>query len=186
MFVQDWAHTLCYFRSRFAEVCCPQHPEAHLIEDYRAGDQICSECGLVVGDRWVWSAGMGQVRLWVNFLFLSCSLLLRGKSFKQVISMLMWVPFCHTMRRDILIMSNLSVNSPRVLPSGRLLQSWKVNTVLLPLASTPFWMTVSVRWIAVHIHVKFFGQMHFLLLDLAGLEITCDFRSNRHACVSYK
>ncbi|XP_050701478.1 transcription initiation factor IIB-like [Eriocheir sinensis] len=38
-------------RSRFAEVCCPQHPESHLIEDYRAGDQICSECGLVVGDR---------------------------------------------------------------------------------------------------------------------------------------
>ncbi|XP_035683908.1 transcription initiation factor IIB-like isoform X2 [Branchiostoma floridae] len=32
-------------------VCCPEHPDAHLIEDYRAGDQICSECGLVVGDR---------------------------------------------------------------------------------------------------------------------------------------
>ena len=27
------------------------HPYAPLIEDYRAGDQICSECGLVVGDR---------------------------------------------------------------------------------------------------------------------------------------
>ncbi|XP_066965289.1 transcription initiation factor IIB [Macrobrachium rosenbergii] len=38
-------------RGRFNEVCCPQHPDAHLIEDYRAGDQICSECGLVVGDR---------------------------------------------------------------------------------------------------------------------------------------
>merc|ERR1712126_59482 len=30
---------------------CPNHPEAHLVEDYRAGDMICSECGLVVGDR---------------------------------------------------------------------------------------------------------------------------------------
>lgn len=33
------------------KVCCPSHPDAPLIEDYRAGDQICSECGLVVGDR---------------------------------------------------------------------------------------------------------------------------------------
>ncbi|MCL4121590.1 UNVERIFIED_CONTAM: hypothetical protein GTU68_055939, partial [Idotea baltica] len=33
------------------KICCPQHPDAALIEDYRAGDQICSECGLVVGDR---------------------------------------------------------------------------------------------------------------------------------------
>jgi transcription initiation factor TFIIB len=34
-------------------VVCPQHPDAPLIEDYRAGDMICSECGLVVGDRCV-------------------------------------------------------------------------------------------------------------------------------------
>ena len=34
-----------------AGVACKFHPEASLIEDYRAGDQICSECGLVVGDR---------------------------------------------------------------------------------------------------------------------------------------
>jgi len=34
-----------------ASVGCPQHPGAALIEDHRAGDQICSECGLVVGDR---------------------------------------------------------------------------------------------------------------------------------------
>ncbi|XP_066907174.1 transcription initiation factor IIB-like [Halyomorpha halys] len=33
------------------KVCCNAHPDAVLIEDYRAGDQICSECGLVVGDR---------------------------------------------------------------------------------------------------------------------------------------
>ena len=34
-----------------AKVACRFHPDAPLIEDYRAGDQICSECGLVVGDR---------------------------------------------------------------------------------------------------------------------------------------
>lgn len=33
------------------QVYCPRHPEAPLIEDYRAGDMICPECGLVVGDR---------------------------------------------------------------------------------------------------------------------------------------
>lgn len=27
------------------------HPEANLIEDHRAGDMVCPECGLVVGDR---------------------------------------------------------------------------------------------------------------------------------------
>ena len=32
-------------------VHCAEHPTAALIEDYRAGDQICSSCGLVVGDR---------------------------------------------------------------------------------------------------------------------------------------
>jgi len=32
-------------------ISCKFHPEAALIEDYRAGDQICSACGLVVGDR---------------------------------------------------------------------------------------------------------------------------------------
>lgn len=33
------------------KVRCNAHPDANLIEDYRAGDMICSECGLVVGDR---------------------------------------------------------------------------------------------------------------------------------------
>ncbi|XP_014253313.1 transcription initiation factor IIB [Cimex lectularius] len=33
------------------KICCNAHPDAFLIEDHRAGDQICSECGLVVGDR---------------------------------------------------------------------------------------------------------------------------------------
>lgn len=33
------------------KVICYAHPDAALIEDYRAGDMICSECGLVVGDR---------------------------------------------------------------------------------------------------------------------------------------
>lgn len=37
--------------STYNRVCCKFHPEAALIEDYRAGDQICSACGLVVGDR---------------------------------------------------------------------------------------------------------------------------------------
>ncbi|GMT10765.1 hypothetical protein PFISCL1PPCAC_2062, partial [Pristionchus fissidentatus] len=32
---------------------CPNHPGAHLVEDHRAGDVICPECGLVVGDRLV-------------------------------------------------------------------------------------------------------------------------------------
>jgi len=33
------------------KVKCPSHPDAALVEDHRAGDMICSECGLVVGDR---------------------------------------------------------------------------------------------------------------------------------------
>jgi transcription initiation factor TFIIB len=32
-------------------VVCPSHPDANLVEDYHAGDMICSMCGLVVGDR---------------------------------------------------------------------------------------------------------------------------------------
>ena len=34
-----------------SKVRCSSHPDANLIEDHRAGDMICSECGLVVGDR---------------------------------------------------------------------------------------------------------------------------------------
>ena len=34
-----------------SKVQCRSHPDANLIEDHRAGDMICSECGLVVGDR---------------------------------------------------------------------------------------------------------------------------------------
>ena len=33
------------------KLICPQHPNAILVEDYRAGDMICSMCGMVVGDR---------------------------------------------------------------------------------------------------------------------------------------
>lgn len=44
---------LCGFRSEANRVVCYAHPDAPLIEDYRAGDMICSECGLVVGDRYV-------------------------------------------------------------------------------------------------------------------------------------
>ncbi|KAL3871840.1 hypothetical protein ACJMK2_039812 [Sinanodonta woodiana] len=32
-------------------VCCPEHPDSPLVEDYHAGDMICPDCGLVVGDR---------------------------------------------------------------------------------------------------------------------------------------
>ncbi|CAF0837580.1 unnamed protein product [Didymodactylos carnosus] len=32
---------------------CRFHPDAVLVEDYRAGDMICPECGLVVGDRMI-------------------------------------------------------------------------------------------------------------------------------------
>eukprot|EP00053_Salpingoeca_punica_P018963 m.188919 g.188919 ORF g.188919 m.188919 type:complete len:375 (-) comp17541_c0_seq1:3364-4488(-) len=32
-------------------VFCPNHRTAPVIEDFRAGDLICSQCGLVVGDR---------------------------------------------------------------------------------------------------------------------------------------
>ena len=50
-----------------SKVSCKFHPEAALIEDYRAGDQICSECGLVVGDRVIdvgseWRHDSGQVQ----------------------------------------------------------------------------------------------------------------------------
>merc|ERR1712156_465462 len=34
-----------------SKIHCRAHPSAHLIEDHRAGDIICSDCGLVVGDR---------------------------------------------------------------------------------------------------------------------------------------
>lgn len=36
---------------RGRNVQCSYHPDAPLAEDYRAGDMICTECGLVVGDR---------------------------------------------------------------------------------------------------------------------------------------
>lgn len=36
---------------RGAKLFCREHPDATLVEDYRAGDMICSACGLVVGDR---------------------------------------------------------------------------------------------------------------------------------------
>jgi len=36
---------------KLAALTCQYHPDAHLMEDYHAGDMICPECGLVVGDR---------------------------------------------------------------------------------------------------------------------------------------
>jgi len=34
------------------QLACRFHPEATLIEDYKAGDMICPRCGLVVGERY--------------------------------------------------------------------------------------------------------------------------------------
>ncbi len=42
---------ISYQRSYGNTIKCESHPEAPLIEDHRAGDMICSQCGLVVGDR---------------------------------------------------------------------------------------------------------------------------------------
>ena len=36
---------------KVASLSCPYHPDAILMEDYHAGDMICPDCGLVVGDR---------------------------------------------------------------------------------------------------------------------------------------
>lgn len=41
--------------SYMQELACRYHPDAVLIEDYRAGDMICPMCGLVVGDRYDYS-----------------------------------------------------------------------------------------------------------------------------------
>ena len=30
---------------------CRYHPDGQIVEDYRAGDMICTECGLVIADR---------------------------------------------------------------------------------------------------------------------------------------
>ncbi|XP_053661622.1 transcription initiation factor IIB-like [Anopheles marshallii] len=38
----SWSNTM---------IQCSYHPEANLIDDHHTGDMICSECGLVVGDR---------------------------------------------------------------------------------------------------------------------------------------
>jgi transcription initiation factor TFIIB len=53
MYVYSFFTLIVLSRYETNKICCIAHPEAPLIEDYRAGDQICSECGLVVGDRLV-------------------------------------------------------------------------------------------------------------------------------------
>ena len=52
------------------QVRCEYHPDAHLAEDYRAGDMICTECGLVVGDRVI---DVGRL-LQIYYFFLSLNL----------------------------------------------------------------------------------------------------------------
>ncbi|KAI3387763.1 hypothetical protein SNEBB_002210 [Seison nebaliae] len=37
--------------SHSEEIRCKDHPDSQLVEDHRAGDLICRDCGLVVGDR---------------------------------------------------------------------------------------------------------------------------------------
>ena len=37
--------------SNYYNLICPYHPKNNLIEDHAAGDVICTDCGLVVGDR---------------------------------------------------------------------------------------------------------------------------------------
>ncbi|XP_039238858.1 transcription initiation factor IIB isoform X1 [Pipra filicauda] len=52
--IRDWSGGLLIIAARLdvlPRVTCPNHPDSILVEDYRAGDMICSECGLVVGDR---------------------------------------------------------------------------------------------------------------------------------------
>ena len=48
-------HVICFRRAAGggSTVKCPNHPNAFLVEDYRAGDMVCPECGLVVGDRYI-------------------------------------------------------------------------------------------------------------------------------------
>jgi len=36
---------------KVASLSCRYHPDAILMEDYHAGDMICPDCGLIVGDR---------------------------------------------------------------------------------------------------------------------------------------
>ncbi len=43
-----------------SRVNCKYHPDANLIEDYRAGDTICGDCGMVVGDRSVFKQKRDQ------------------------------------------------------------------------------------------------------------------------------
>lgn len=45
----DLWNLVCFSGDSLPKVQCPNHPDAQLVEDYRAGDMICPECGLVVG-----------------------------------------------------------------------------------------------------------------------------------------
>jgi transcription initiation factor TFIIIB Brf1 subunit/transcription initiation factor TFIIB len=45
---------ILYDFRRGVQIQCPEHPDTPLVEDYHAGDMICPECGLVVGDRCVY------------------------------------------------------------------------------------------------------------------------------------
>ena len=49
--ISNLINTTLFIFSRSVRIQCPNHPDAILVEDYHAGDMICPECGLVVGDR---------------------------------------------------------------------------------------------------------------------------------------
>ena len=76
--------------SMSASVSCPHHPGAVLIEDHRAGDQICSECGLVVWDRVIdvgseWRTFSSEVQLlFVLLLLLIILVTITGWGRRQV------------------------------------------------------------------------------------------------------
>jgi transcription initiation factor TFIIIB Brf1 subunit/transcription initiation factor TFIIB len=53
MFVLIKYFLIFFYVIRYMEhLACRFHPNAVLIEDYRAGDMICEACGLVVGERY--------------------------------------------------------------------------------------------------------------------------------------
>jgi hypothetical protein len=51
-FFIEYDYFYFYLIRHMQHLACRYHPDAELIEDYRAGDIICSQCGLVVGDRY--------------------------------------------------------------------------------------------------------------------------------------
>ena len=66
-----------------SRVNCKYHPDANLIEDYRAGDTICGDCGMVVGDRSV----NNQSLIFILYVFIKPSKDLKQASLKSTLSL---------------------------------------------------------------------------------------------------